>query len=236
MTLKEIQTALYEKLKPVGWGDKLKMFLLSDEFYQILETLWTQSQSGHRFTPILKDLFRAFEECPYKDLKVIMVGQDPYPVLGAADGIAFSCSTLTKPQPSLDYLLKEIDKTVYSPPNIPVPWDLDLKRWSNQGVLMLNTALTCEINKIGSHIELWRPFMVALFDMLNNYNTGIIYVFMGSKAKEWHKSIESTDNYKFFTTHPASAAYKGSKEWDSGNLFNQVNKLLYGNTGEKITW
>lgn len=64
MTLKDIQLKLYEQLVPSGWGAKLKMFLLSDEFYKILETLHANSQDGKHFTPLIKDMFRGFKECP----------------------------------------------------------------------------------------------------------------------------------------------------------------------------
>lgn len=230
--LKEIQEKLYKKLVPSGWGDKLKAFILSEEFYSILSELYNQSTSGKRFTPILKDLFRAFEECPYNDLKLVMIGQDPYPQPEVADGISFSCSKTGKAQPSLRYMLKEIEDTVYPE---GMEWDVDLKRWSNQGVLMLNTALTCEISNIGSHIDLWKPFIAYLFDILGHYNSGLVYVFLGAKAKVWSKSIPSI-NYKFFIPHPASAAYKAQKKWDTGDLFNKVNKLLEENNNTKIKW
>jgi uracil-DNA glycosylase len=233
MTLREIQNKLYEKLKPSGWGDKLKMFILSDDFYQILNTLHEQAkEEGKRFTPGIKDIFRAFEECPYNDLKVVIIGQDPYPQAGVADGISFSCSKTGKAQPSLRYIFKEIESTVYPE---GYEWDVDLKRWSNQGVLMLNTSLTCEVSKIGSHIELWKPFTVALMDVLANSNTGIIYAFLGKKAQEWHKMV-GKDNYKLFTTHPASAGYNKQQEWNSGNLFNQINVIADRLYGEKIVW
>jgi uracil-DNA glycosylase len=234
MTLKEVQQKLYENLKESGWGDKLKMFILSQDFYQILETLYQESQAGNKFTPVIKDLFRAFQECPYDQLKVVVIGQDPYPQAGVADGISFSCSYTGKAQPSLRYIFKEIDRTVYSQNEDTIPFDPDLKRWSNQGVLMLNTALTCRIGKIGSHIELWKPFIVYLLDMLSQRNQ-IVYVFLGNKAKEWHTHIPNL-NYKFFTTHPASAAYRKGAIWDSGDLFNNINKVLLESGNTEIKW
>ena len=205
MTLKDIQMKLYEKLVSSGWGGKLKMFLLSDEFYQILSILHNNSQNNKRFTPIIKDMFRAFAECPYNDLKVVIVGQDPYPQAGVADGISFSCSYTQKVQPSLRYIFKEIEDSVY--PEEGYRWDPDLSRWSKQGVLMLNTALTCEVTKIGSHIDFWKPFITHLFALYSTHHPGIINVFLGKKALEWHHNVPK-ENYKFFTTHPASAAYK----------------------------
>ena len=232
MTLKDIQLKLYDRLKDSGWSNKLKMFILSQDFLNILNTLYQDSQQGKRFTPVIKDLFRAFEECPYNDLKVVVIGQDPYPQAGVADGISFSCSHTQKVQPSLRYMFKEIERTVYPD---GMTWDPDLKRWSNQGVLMLNTALTCEVGNIGSHIELWKPFTTFLLETLADYNTGLVYVFLGKKAQEWHKMVP-TSNYKMFTTHPASAAYKKGGDWDSGNLFNQINVIMENLYGEKIVW
>ena len=232
MTIKEIQTKLYEKLQPSGWGDRLKMFLLSKDFENILTHLYNESQDGRKFTPVLKDLFRAFEECPYDQLKVVIIGQDPYPQAGVADGISFSCSHTGKVQPSLRYIFKEIESTVYPD---GMTWDPDLKRWSNQGILMLNTAMTCEIGNIGSHIKLWEPFTEYLFDVLDNGYTGLVYVFLGNKAKAWNNSIGSM-NYKFFIPHPASAAYRKGSKWETGDVFNKINKIIEKNYGQGITW
>lgn len=230
--LKDVQEKLYKRLVPSGWGDKLKSFILSDEFYKILEELYAQSQGDKHFTPVLKDVFRAFEECPYDKLRVIFIGQDPYPQVGVADGISFSCSKTGKVQPSLRYIFKEIEDTVYPE---GMTWDPDLKRWSNQGVLMLNTALTCEIKNIGSHINLWKPFIVYLLDILGHYNSGLVYICLGNKAQAWAKHIPSI-NYKLFVTHPASAAYRKQQQWDSNDLFNKINKILEENSGETVDW
>lgn len=231
VNLEDVQQKLYEKLVPSGWGNKLKTFILSDDFKTILETLWAESQGGNRFTPVLKQLFRAFEECPYDELKVVIIGQDPYPTAEVADGIGFSCSNTGKPQPSLQNIFKELDRTVFPEGH---SWDPDLARWSNQGVLMLNTALTTQVGKAGTHVELWKPFTAFLLDMLAFNNSGIVYVFMGNKAKEWAKMVP-VNNYKFFTLHPAAASYSGG-EWNSGNLFNQINKVLKENYNTEIKW
>mgnify|MGYP003648314847 CR=1 FL=1 len=76
INLEDIKIKLYEKLKPSGWGDKLKTFILSEDFDKILMALLKDAQEGKRFTPQIKQLFRAFEECPYNELKVVMIGQD----------------------------------------------------------------------------------------------------------------------------------------------------------------
>ena len=232
MNLEEIKQKMFDKLEPSGWGRIFKSFIFSSEFDDILTKLYTLSQEDKRFTPPLKHVFRAFEECPYDELKVVIVGQDPYPQLGVADGIAFSCSNSGKPQPSLRYIFEEVERTVYQ--EYPSDQDPDLKRWSNQGILMLNTALTVEVGKIGSHYDIWRPFTAYLLDWLNNYNPGLIYVYMGKKAEEWSE-LTSNNNHKFTVKHPASAAYNGSK-WDSNDIFTKVSSIVENTYGYKITW
>lgn len=232
MDIEQIKQKMFDKLEPNGWGKVFKSFIFSSEFEKILNKLWELSNENSRFTPTLKQVFRAFEECPYDKLQVVIIGQDPYPQLGVADGISFSCSNTNKLQPSLKFILQEVDKTVYN--NHVISEDLDLKRWSNQGILMLNTALTVEIGKIGSHYDIWKPFTAYLFDYLNNNNSGLIYVYMGKKAEEWSEVIDD-NNYKFNVKHPASAAYNGSK-WDSNDIFNQISKLVKENNGNEIIW
>ena len=165
MEIEQIKQKMFDKLEPSGWGKVFKSFIFSSEFEKILNKLWELSNENSRFTPTLKQVFRAFEECPYDKLKVVIIGQDPYPQLGVADGISFSCSNTNKLQPSLKFILQEVDKTVYN--NHVISEDLDLKRWSNQGILMLNTALTVEIGKIGSHYDIWKPFTAYFRKLLS---------------------------------------------------------------------
>jgi len=232
MNLEEIKQKMFEKLEPSGWGRIFKSFIFSSEFDDILKKLYTLSQENKRFTPPLKQVFRAFEECSYDKLQVVIVGQDPYPQLGVADGIAFSCSNTNKLQPSLKYILGEVNRTVYN--GYPVSEEVDLTRWSNQGILMLNTALTVEVGKIGSHYDIWKPFTAYLLDWLNNYNPGLIYVYMGKKAEEWSQ-LTNDNNYKFTVKHPASAAYNGSK-WDSDDIFIKISSIVTNSSGNIITW
>jgi uracil-DNA glycosylase len=227
MDFEEIKQKLFNKFVNSGWDKVFRSFVYSTDFENIITKLWESSiNNNKKFTPTLKQVFRAFEECPYSKLQVVIIGQDPYPQLGVADGISFSCSNTNKLQPSLKFILKEVDKTVYN--NKIISTDLDLKRWSNQGVLMLNTALTTEVGNIGSHYDIWKLFTTYLLDWLNINNSGLVYVYMGKKAEEW-SSMTNDSNIKYFVKHPASAAYNGSN-WDSGDIFNLIN------THKKIIW
>ena len=226
MNLQEIKQKLFNKFAINGWDNVFRSFVFSSDFDDIITKLWDLSNDNKKFTPPLKQVFRAFEECPYDNLQVVIIGQDPYPQLGVADGISFSCSNTNKLQPSLRFILEEVNRTVYD--NEVIIEDLDLKIWSNQGILMLNTALTTEVGNIGSHYDIWRPFTTYLLDWLNINKSELVYVYMGKKAEEWSSMTDDT-NIKYFVKHPASAAYNGSK-WDSKDLFNKIN------LHKKIIW
>ena len=160
-------------------------------------------------------------------MKVVFVGQDPYPQQDVADGISFSCSKTMKEQPSLRYIFDEL-KNQYP----DASRDTDLRRWSNQGVLMLNTAMTVQIGKIGSHYSIWNKFTNFLFNELNKRDD-LIVVLLGKKAEAWGKNLNN--NIIFNVPHPASAAYKGGK-WDSKDVFNKINEELNKQGKGLINW
>lgn len=227
-TAEEYAKKLYEMLKPSGWHDILKGFLLSEDFVKIMTTLEKCVAEDKRFTPPLKQVFNAFMECPYNKTRIIMLGQDPYPQLGVADGIAFSCGNTKKPELSLRYMLHAVNDTVYQGKKDTKTFDPDLRRWSNQGVLLLNTALTTEINKIGKHLDIWQPFIAYLVDMLNTSDNDYVWVFMGKKAQQYEDLVDNILNNTLLLqcSHPASAAYAKSASWDCNNIFNTVNQHL----------
>lgn len=234
----EVSDKLYNVLKEsnTGWHNLLKGFLLSKDFVNILSTLENLVNDDKRFTPPLKDVFRAFTECPLDKLRVVVVGQDPYPQLGVADGIAFSCSKKDKKEASLRYIHKAIAKTVYNDEVDFNSLSNDLSTWSNQGILMLNTALTCEVKKIGTHIDIWSPFIAYLFDMLNSRDQELIFVFLGKKAQGYEDLVDDIRHFILKASHPASAAYNKQKEWDCSDVFNKVNGILESREWPKIVW
>ena len=234
INLEEIKCKLIERLKPSGWADKFKSFIQSSDFDNILETLYKQREEGKRFTPPLKHVFNAFQNCPLNDLKIVVIGQDPYPQFGVADGMAFSCGITMKPQPSLRNIFEAIEETVYQ--GFPTYQDPNLTRWANQVVLLLNTALTCQVDKIGSHYPIWNEFVMYVFDMLNFTNSGLIFVLLGAKAQEL-EAVLGANHYILKASHPASAVYSGHK-WDCKDVFNKTNEIIVANNGPqfKINW
>lgn len=236
LEIDKIRDRIYEDLQPSGWGRVLRTFIYSSDFDNILHSLVVEVNAGNRFTPPLKDVFRAFKECPYEELKVVIIGQDPYPTIDVADGIAFSCSKSKTPgqiQPSLKFILQEVNRTVYN--SEYVSYNPDLARWSNQGILMLNTALTTQIGKIGKHYEIWKPLLNYLFDYLKLYNPSLVYIFMGKEAKNWEDTVGETC-HKYFCSHPASAVYNTKQVWDCNNVFNNTSEIVKELHNFDIIW
>ena len=238
LSAEEYAKKLYEMLKPSGWHDVLKGFLLSEDFVTIIATLEKCVADGQRFTPPLKQVFSAFMNCPYDKTKVIILGQDPYPQIGVADGIAFSCGNTKKPEASLRYIFHAVNDTVYEGKKDVAIFDPDLRRWSNQGVLLLNTALTTEINKIGKHFDIWQPFIAYLVDMLNTSYNDYVWVFMGRKAQDYEDLVDNVLNNTVLLqcSHPASAAYAKQSKWDCSNVFNLTNEHLIQQKKQPIIW
>lgn len=150
-----------------------------------------------------------------------------------ADGVAFSASQVKFTPASLKFVFDEIERTVY--PSGGYVRDQDLKRWSNQGILLINTALTTTIGKTGMHYSLWQPFIAFLLDTLAFNKASLCYGFMGKVAQKWADSVPE-NNYKVLATHPASAAHQNSEKWDSESFFLKVRDFVKKNYNEDIIW
>ena len=191
--------------------------------------------ASHHICPQLKDIFKAFLLCSLRNLRVVIIGQDPYPQKGVATGLAFANSSDTPEDsysPSLEILRESvIDYTV---PHKVVNFDPSLEKWEEQGVLMLNTALSCEVGKPGSHSLLWRPFIKSLLINLSKCHTGIVYILMGNDAQSFESYINKKFNHIIKVRHPSW--YARQKTRMPSDVWNQVNDILIGQNGYGIEW
>lgn len=231
-----IQEKLNAILKSSDWYTALSHFTTSSDFTEIVEKLIEEKEKGLRFVPMMKDVFNPFIKCKLENLKVVIIGQDPYPMLHpikegytVADGLAFSCSNTMKEQPSLT---KIFDSLNYDNTDKRNP---DLTRWADQGVLLLNNALTTQLNKPGTHYEIWKEFLSFVLDYLYWNKPDIVFILMGKVASEWEDFINDSNSFTIITEHPASACYKKT-DWDSKNCFNRANKFLVDHNKEPIIW
>ena len=191
--------------------------------------------SNQLICPQLKDVFKAFKLCPFKDLRVVALGQDPYPQKGVATGIAFANSSDTPIDsfsPSLEVLRESvIDFTI---PHRTTIFDASLEKWEEQGVLLLNSALTCQQGRVGSHSLMWRPFIKSLLTNLSEQTCGIVYVLMGSEAQSFEPYINKRFNHVIRIRHPSY--YARTKTQMPSSIWQEVNDILISQNGYGIQW
>lgn len=195
---------------------------------------WLRTVNKETLCPNIKDVFKAFKLCPYNKCRVIFVGQDPYPQRGVAQGVLFGNSSDTpenKLSPSLQIIKESVINFEIS--HNLITFDPSLESWAKQGILMINSALTTEVGKIGVHMMKWRHFMIAFLKQMSMINPGIIYVLFGSQAQILEPYINK-NNYVLKIEHPAYFARINKKM--SYHIWKDINKILYDLYGEKIEW
>ena len=191
------------------------------------------SASNHTICPQLKDIFKAFTLCPLNNLRVVVIGQDPYPQRGVATGLAFANSSDTiQLSPSLEILKESVIN--YTIPHRTINFDPSLEKWEAQGVLLLNSALSCELGRVGSHMLMWRPFMKSLLTNLSCYHTGLVYLLMGTQAQTLEPYINKQFNHVVRIRHPSW--YARQKQRMPSDIWQEINSILIGQNGYGIEW
>ena len=211
------------------FGDWIKV-IDKDELSRIMG--WLKTVDHNSLCPHLQNIFKAFRICPYNDCKIVFLGQDPYPQAGVATGVLFGNSKDT-PEECLSPSLKVIKEAAidYTIPHNLIEFDNSLESWAKQGILMINTALTCTVNQVGSHFMIWKPFISKLLFNMSSINSGIIYVLFGSQAASFKDSIVGQQHI-IMEYHPAYYARRGTKL--SPMLFREVNKIFKGMYNREI--
>ena len=194
-----------------------------------------QEYSKKPLCPAQSDVFRAFELCPLKDLKVVMLLQDPYSQKDIATGLALANNSKTL-ESELSPSLKIIKEAVidFEVSHNCIIFDQTLESWARQGILMLNSALTVEMNRIGSHVMLWRPFIAKLLKNLSEYDTAIVYVLFGRQAQTFKPYINDRFNHIIEIEHPAYFARSGTKM--PHQLFIDISNRVKEIYGVPIEW
>ena len=213
------------------FGDWMKV-LDRNETMKIMG--WLRTVNKETLCPNIKDVFKAFKLCPYNKCRIVFIGQDPYPQRGVAQGVLFGNSSDT-PENKLSPSLQIIKESVinFEIPHNLITFDPTLESWAKQGILMINSALTTEVGKIGVHMMKWRPFMIAFLKQMSMINPGIIYVLFGSQAQILEPYINK-NNYVLKIEHPAYFARTNKKM--PYHIWKDINKILYDLYGERIEW
>ena len=170
------------------------------------------------------------------DVSTIMVLQDPYPQPGISTGYAAACNG--KWQPSLNIMVRELEKE-YDLSDLAQTFDGTLTNWVNQGVILINSALSCEEWKPNTHTELWKPFMIELFKIFNDLKltqesmNSIVFVFLGKNAQSYSYLINEALHPKINRNHPAVETH-GTLKFEG--FYQEVNNYLVELNREEIKW
>ncbi len=236
-----------EKFRPLLgelWFPYFKEFIASSKMDAIYSFLKAESSKGIKICPESGDVFNVFKEVNPKELKIVLIGQNPYHQLvkgvPIASGIAFDCRRTGKLQPSLQYFYDEVERKMYEEGMcIECMKNPDLSYLGRQGVMMMNADLTVQANKADSHLGIWEEFQKFFIQqVINAYFPGMIFILAGRQAQRLEKYIDTKRNYIFKCSHPASAAHRGDLQWNAGTMFQDVGKLIIDNYGhlERIFW
>lgn len=209
--------------------------VLSEEFekdyFKALIDFVKEEYKEHRVYPKGKDIFRAFDACPFDEVKVVILGQDPYHGPGQANGLCFSVHEGIPFPPSLVNIFKEIKNDL----GREIPPNGSLERWAKQGVLLLNATLTVRAHQAGSHQKKgWEMFTDAVISHLANSRKGIVYILWGSYAQKKAAIVSPTDNLILKSPHPSPlSAHRG---FFGGKHFSQANTYLASKGLPSIVW
>lgn len=209
---------------------------LGDEFKKpymekLLAFLEEEKNAGKTVYPSEEHIFEAFRLTPLDKVKVVILGQDPYHGEGQAHGLCFSVNKNIKVPPSLVNIFKELKDDL----NIEIPKHGNLESWAKQGVLLLNTVLTVEDGKAGSHHKKgWEKFTDKVIEVLNNEKEHLVFILWGSPA---HKKALHVDEKKHFilrSVHPSPlSVYRG---FIGSKPFSQANAYLKKHHLPEIDW
>lgn len=201
------------------------------EYFAELVSFVKQEYATHRIFPAGRNIFRAFEKCKPDDLKVVIIGQDPYHGVGQANGLCFSVNDGVPFPPSLVNIFQEVKADVGS----PIPTSGNLDRWAEQGVLLLNAVLTVRAHEAASHAgKGWEHFTDAVVQAIAQHKQGIVYMLWGNYAQRKAAMVDPQKNCILKSVHPSPlSAHRG---FFGCHHFSQANQYLIQTGRTPIVW
>lgn len=213
-----------------GWKEALASEF-SQEYFTELARFVKEEYQQTTVYPHPRSIFRAFDLCPFEQVRVVILGQDPYHGAGQANGLCFAVNPGTRPPPSLQNIFKEIGDDL----GHTVSHDTDLSRWAEQGVLLLNATLTVRAAQAGSHQGRgWEQFTDAVIRKINDGREHVVFILWGNYAKAKGAHIDRTRHCVIESAHPspfsATSGFFGSKP------FSRANAYLAAHGATPIEW
>ncbi|WP_462249133.1 uracil-DNA glycosylase [Ekhidna sp.] len=202
-----------------SWKKQLEKEFEKEYFTQLIEFVKSE-YSQKRIYPPGSLIFSAFDHCAFEDLKVVIVGQDPYHGPGQANGLCFSVADGVRHPPSLQNIFKEIKSDL----GLDIPQSGNLERWADQGVLLLNATLTVEASKAGSHQNKgWETFTDAVLEVVSQEKEHIVFILWGAYAQKKGSFLDQNKHLILKSPHPspfsAHSGFFGSKPFSKTNQY-----------------
>ena len=213
-----------------SWFEQLEKEFEQPYFQAIRTFLVNEKAAGKTIYPPGGQIFNAFDSTPFEDVKVVIIGQDPYHGAGQAMGLSFSVPRTAAVPASLKNIYKELQTDL----GLDIPTHGDLSHWATQGVFLLNSMLTVEANLAASHKSIgWQTFTDAVIKKLSDKRSGLVFMLWGNFAKAKRDLIDASKHHILEAAHPsplAGGAFFGSKH------FSQANELLKTQGKSEIKW
>ncbi|SFU72380.1 Uracil-DNA glycosylase [Pustulibacterium marinum] len=214
-----------------SWKQYLQPEFEKPYFEQLTEFVKQEYQTQTCY-PKGKEIFAAFDHCTFENLKVVIIGQDPYHGPNQANGLCFSVHDEIAHPPSLINIFKEIETDLGK----PYPKSGNLERWADQGVLLLNATLTVRAHQAGSHQNKgWETFTDAVIKTVSEHKNDVVFLLWGGFAKKKVKLIDTQKHHVLTSGHPSPlSANRGY--WFGNQHFSQCNTFLKSKDLETIDW
>lgn len=209
--------------------------ILNDEFEQSyfkkLSLFVQEEYDKYEIFPPHNEIFNAFESCPFHNVKVVIIGQDPYHGPNQAHGLCFSVRKGLKIPPSLRNIYKEVNADIGS----PISSNGDLTRWAEQGVLLINATFTVRAHEAGSHQKKgWEIFTDAVIREVSARKEHVVFILWGAYAQKKGEMIDTAKHLVLKSVHPSPLS--ASRGFFGNHHFSQVNQYLKSNNLTPINW
>ncbi|ULQ54091.1 uracil-DNA glycosylase [Flavihumibacter fluvii] len=218
------------KIEP-GWKAILKNEFTKASFQQVVTHLKTELMAGEIIYPPGSLIFNAFNKTPFDQVKVVILGQDPYHNPGQAHGLSFSVPDGVNPPPSLMNIYKEIATDI----GVTMPRQGNLEKWAERGVLLLNAVLTVRVNEPASHSKIgWMDFTDAVIRHISDEKEHVVFLLWGKFAQEKQALIDETKHLVLKAAHPSP--FSADKGFFGCRHFSRTNEYLVRQGIDPIDW
>ena len=214
-----------------GWKNVLKGEFSKPYFQNAVTFIKVEKSQGKTIYPPGPLIFNAFDKTPFNNVKVVLLGQDPYHGYGQAHGLCFSVPDGVTPPPSLINIFKELNSDI----GMPIPKTGNLTKWATQGVMLLNTVLTVRANEPASHSKIgWMEFTNSVISKISEEKEGIVFLLWGRFAQEKQVLIDERKHHVLKAAHPSP--FSANKGFFGCKHFSKTNNYLMEQRQDPIDW